>query len=306
MKEVLINGVTYVPASSLAKQFRYTSDYIGQLCRAKKVDAQLIGRSWYVNPTSLASVREKRYSRDVKAKVAGGATHEIAINIEEPVKVASPLAKATVKMQAVEHSSNFAKRIDWKPLRYEDDSADLLPSLKKSFQPKSLKVHLADSSDIAIKSSTKSTTLVPDEMPSVILKGKVSVSSLEEAFDLTEELLAEDDITFPDIPGEAAVVPEAVIIKPRLDHKPLVPTVRLKSHRPVATKTKPVAQSVPIEVTGLNTLEWGLVVVNCALLFVVGLVAFSQSSLTATTLEFVQNFEFETRSLQALVSSFLL
>lgn len=47
------NGATYVKVSVLAKRFNYTTDYIGQLCRQGKVEAKLVGRSWFVREDSL-------------------------------------------------------------------------------------------------------------------------------------------------------------------------------------------------------------------------------------------------------------
>ena len=53
METVNHNGLVYVKASTLAKRHRYTTDYIGQLCRQHKIDAQLVGRAWFVNEGSL-------------------------------------------------------------------------------------------------------------------------------------------------------------------------------------------------------------------------------------------------------------
>lgn len=64
MDTVDVNGVSYEKASLLAKEFKYTSDYIGQLCRAKKVEAQLIGRTWYVNRSSLENHRATKYGKN--------------------------------------------------------------------------------------------------------------------------------------------------------------------------------------------------------------------------------------------------
>lgn len=179
MKEVTIDGVRYVSAAIAAKEFKYTTDYIGQLCRAKRVDAQLVGRSWYVNPDSLAALRTGgKYSRTKsKNTKADEPVYDVKVSVE-PV-----LNKTTVKMNdflSVE-SKNFAKRIDWKPLRYESDEADLLPSLKP-VEPKIVKVDLAESSEIAIKSGPKSTNFITSELPAVSLKGKLKVTSIEEAF----------------------------------------------------------------------------------------------------------------------------
>lgn len=179
MKEVTIDGIRYVSAAIAAKEFKYTTDYIGQLCRAKRVDAQLVGRSWYVNPDSLAAIRSGgKYSRSkAKAAKVDEPVYEVKVSVE-PV-----LTKTVVKMNDFlsGESKNFAKRIDWKPLRYESDEADLLPALRSS-EPKIVKVDLADSSEIAIKSGPKSTKFITSELPSVSLKGKLKVSSIEETF----------------------------------------------------------------------------------------------------------------------------
>lgn len=190
MKEVTIDGTRYVSAAIAAKEFKYTTDYIGQLCRAKRVDAQLVGRSWYVNPDSLAAIRSGgKYSRS-KPRPA----KEEEPSYEVKVSVEPVLTKTVVKMNDFlsGESKNFAKRIDWKPLRYESDEADLLPALKSS-EPKIVKVDLADSSEIAIKSGPKSTNFITSELPSVSLKGKLKVSSIEEVF-------ADEDFSY-DVPA---------------------------------------------------------------------------------------------------------
>ena len=53
MKNVTLEGIDFVKASEVAKQFGYTSDYIGQPCRSKKINARLVGRTWFVNIPSL-------------------------------------------------------------------------------------------------------------------------------------------------------------------------------------------------------------------------------------------------------------
>ena len=69
MEEISVNGETYVKASVLAKNFGYTADYIGQLCRSGQVKATLVGRSWYVNEDSVREHRKGRYrSNSAKAK----------------------------------------------------------------------------------------------------------------------------------------------------------------------------------------------------------------------------------------------
>ncbi|MEK7642394.1 MAG: hypothetical protein AAB392_01225, partial [Patescibacteria group bacterium] len=47
-KDFEINGKKYISARNAASLTGYASDYIGQLCRGKKISAKLVGRNWYV------------------------------------------------------------------------------------------------------------------------------------------------------------------------------------------------------------------------------------------------------------------
>ncbi|HEY4515604.1 MAG TPA: hypothetical protein VJH67_00215, partial [Candidatus Paceibacterota bacterium] len=54
MEEPLIqNGKTFISSKRAASRTGYTTDYIGQLCRAKKVEAIRVGHSWYVVENSI-------------------------------------------------------------------------------------------------------------------------------------------------------------------------------------------------------------------------------------------------------------
>lgn len=48
-----LEGKMYISSADAARDMKYTKDYIGQLARAGKIDAKLIGRSWYVAEESL-------------------------------------------------------------------------------------------------------------------------------------------------------------------------------------------------------------------------------------------------------------
>ncbi len=69
MKTLIIDGKTYTKASDLAKNLGYTNDYVGQLCRAEKIDAHLVGRSWYASADSIKDHKSNRYrSTTTKSK----------------------------------------------------------------------------------------------------------------------------------------------------------------------------------------------------------------------------------------------
>ena len=51
----MISGKIYISAKRGADVTGYTRDYIGQLCRAKKVEATMIGKTWFVSEDSLST-----------------------------------------------------------------------------------------------------------------------------------------------------------------------------------------------------------------------------------------------------------
>lgn len=108
MDEISVKGEKYLKASILAKNFGYTADYIGQLCRSEQVKAQLVGRSWYVNEDSLRQYRQGRYrSTSTKSK-------------ETLRQMAAAQARHDSLPSSYRHSS-----------RYEPDQGELLPLLEK-------------------------------------------------------------------------------------------------------------------------------------------------------------------------------
>ena len=52
-EELILDGKRYISTKRAAQLTGYTKDYVGQLCRAGKIDAKLVGRSWYVNEEEL-------------------------------------------------------------------------------------------------------------------------------------------------------------------------------------------------------------------------------------------------------------
>src|ERR1039457_2982802 len=50
---LLIEGKQYISTSRAAEIAGYSNDYVGQLCRAGKLDCWMIGRNWYVEEASI-------------------------------------------------------------------------------------------------------------------------------------------------------------------------------------------------------------------------------------------------------------
>lgn len=63
MDELTIGDKIYISTKRAADITGYAKDYVGQLCREGRVEATLVGRSWYVLESS---VREHRFGEDTK------------------------------------------------------------------------------------------------------------------------------------------------------------------------------------------------------------------------------------------------
>lgn len=58
--DIFAEGKEYISASRASEKTGYSSDYIGQLSRAKKIPAKLLGRTWYVDLAALIEHKKTR------------------------------------------------------------------------------------------------------------------------------------------------------------------------------------------------------------------------------------------------------
>lgn len=242
MDTVTIKGIEYKKASVVAKKLKYTSDYVGQLCRSKKVKAKLVGRTWYVNLDSILEYKESRYNAEnenqpsvkkVEKKTLTKAKNKssddkVKITFDNPqansrLKVDPPIKANTVKIFRPNESYSNREitklKVKSNGITYENDKADLLPKIIKrpvsrfdqNINTKETKhaLHLSllkekpdfekkekDNSRnqpeakpfvLPIKSTKKPTKLTSAGLPTVYLKGKISVSSAENKFEVEDE-----------------------------------------------------------------------------------------------------------------------
>ena len=158
----------YIKATTLAKRFGYTADYIGQLCRSSKVDAQLVGRSWYVVEDSLELHKKDRY-RTTQVKSLK--------SVHEDLKNTS--------MTAEKHTNEYHPRSHFyihshlKPLQYDEDRNALIPLVNKPTH-KVLTVDLADSQKVAISSKSVPFVFETPTVPKIQFKGSLKVTDIED------------------------------------------------------------------------------------------------------------------------------
>ncbi len=84
MKDTLVlEGKIYISAKRAASVADYTCDYVGQLCRAEKLDCKMIGRAWFVTESSILS--HKAHS---EGKILAS---EIPVEKKEIISVPAPV-----------------------------------------------------------------------------------------------------------------------------------------------------------------------------------------------------------------------
>lgn len=203
MEVISHNGITYTKAAILAREFGYTTDYLGQLCRGKKVDARLVGRAWYVNKESLIEHRKNRYAPTETASQPGPTPAEISKPIEEPtpatqVAVEPVLQKKTLKALAHAKSIKNSNYISYSP-----DEGPLVPAVKPTAEQVSqpIRITLAEAEKVPIKTekgAPKATKYAPEPIPNVYMAGKVMVTELPDKSDIPVTAVA--------VPKKAATV----------------------------------------------------------------------------------------------------
>jgi hypothetical protein len=160
MKEVVLDGVAFTKAAIAAKEFGYTTDYIGQLCRAKKVDARLVGRSWYVNTDSLRHHQQQRYANTKPSTPS-------TTSSTKQVSVKSDDIANKKYLRRVPPPNAKLKKIDTVPI--DDNGGVRHVSVHYEADEKPLKIHTG---------SANVTKLEPEALPDVALSGKISVSEI--------------------------------------------------------------------------------------------------------------------------------
>ena len=209
MESVIFDGKEYVKASVLATRFRYTADYLGQLCRGKKVDARLVGRAWYINLDSLNLHRSGRYKttpakEETEFSVRKPPSHYLSRIDVEPI-----LRKKTVSL--VKSTKGVWTELS---VKYEEDDHSLIPRVNKEAISKNIPVNPADAERVKIqKEKSPVTSFKAEALPEVYLKGSINIAGLEEATEAPPEISEKKE---PEIKLERVPViskPKQVLIR---------------------------------------------------------------------------------------------
>lgn len=193
MKKISFNGTDYVRASEVAKKFRYTQDYVGQLCRSKKVDARLVGRNWYVNLDSVVGYRKTKHkTQRTQAKIANkkvNKSHATPSHRRRAAKRVEPVLRTKTVRAAALRSDTSARSTP--AVSYSQDEEVLIPLVTSDNTPHA-KGHARTEFSRPrrhVQIETRSTVTVPvrsdkltptkfssDKLPEISLSGKLSVT----------------------------------------------------------------------------------------------------------------------------------
>ncbi len=97
MDELEISGKRYISTRRAGREHQYHADYIGQLIRGGKIQAQKVGRSWYVDEDSLAEYLGKEPTKRERL------VEEAPVLASEPIIAPDPVKEveeAPVEKQA--------------------------------------------------------------------------------------------------------------------------------------------------------------------------------------------------------------
>lgn len=111
MDELTIGNKTYISSKRAAQITGYAKDYVGQLCREGRVEARLVGRSWYVLEDAI---RAHRFGEEAKS------SEKVVPSISEPTKVETEWQPAVYKPEPTASMPEFPKRPESISIKQED------------------------------------------------------------------------------------------------------------------------------------------------------------------------------------------
>jgi hypothetical protein len=245
MEVLELSGITYVKASSIARDLGYTADYVGQLCRSGKVDAQLVGRSWFVSEGSIRSHKDSRYrSNSIKTKQNLSAQKEQAIEVNkdkmEEREFSVPINAKHFYSKAVEPKNN-----------YTEDQSELIPTLteKKSLGSTPIEIRHADAKTIPVERGYVSYALKATELPKIRFKGKLELQAVPESAPVDQK----------DTESETTSSEKTIQVSTDDTEAEALPITSKETQTTEASKTKTISdklnQKIPLQRNGAITMK---------------------------------------------------
>jgi len=148
-KVIFLHGKQYISARQASKITGYTSDYVGQLCRGKKIDAKLIGRSWYVLKEDILG--HKSSNSNKKHFTGTSIPEKFSPVFPEGKKRAGKIERKIFKPVIFKSKFKFSKG----KIEYIADNEPLFPVIIKKFDPNRAKYVALKSVEESLSKSKK-------------------------------------------------------------------------------------------------------------------------------------------------------
>jgi hypothetical protein len=196
MDELEISGKRYISARRAAKEYKYHSDYIGQLIRGKKLLGRKVGRSWYVELDSMKAFFGGEGAAIPEAPLVAKAVAEKPAAKPEPVEEVVP-EEAPAVLQVPEERIQVNKAF-----KVEEPAEEKVETPRDSFH---IPVHIQRKTPESSQIKTSALTYVEDDEPHFTAGKRYTESTLasamvmprteaqaEEAEEIAEEHVTED------------------------------------------------------------------------------------------------------------------
>ena len=69
-RALILDGNEFISSKRAAEIMGYTQDYVGQLCRAGKINARQVGKGWYIPSSVVYATSKKTESKDIIVEVS--------------------------------------------------------------------------------------------------------------------------------------------------------------------------------------------------------------------------------------------
>jgi hypothetical protein len=136
MDELTIGEQKYISSKRAAEITGYAKDYVGQLCREGRVEARLVGRSWYVREASIRDHRfkaENEPENDVEHKEAVVGASSVRMGWESPkyepeIITEIPILKEKERTISIETESTVPLEVQ------EEDISDISAKMQEAWE----------------------------------------------------------------------------------------------------------------------------------------------------------------------------
>src|SRR3989344_8061191 len=101
MNDLVLEGKKYISSSRASEISGYDSDYIGQLCRANKLDCRLISRTWFLNENSLREHKKNNGRKKAPSPVVVRSNQQETTPVIHTKKESNEDRKVLVKQKSL-------------------------------------------------------------------------------------------------------------------------------------------------------------------------------------------------------------